>query len=91
MRLDTERIPVNPLRSPIGAVYVVHVTPNGAAIRSIREARGQGLRRLAHRIDRSPGYLSRIETELQGAGDETLRRIADALNVPVGAITRETP
>lgn len=65
--------------------------PNGAAIRHIREARGHSLRRLAGLIDRSPGYLSRIERNLQDAGEDTLRRIADALDVPIGAIARETP
>jgi transcriptional regulator with XRE-family HTH domain len=67
------------------------VTPNGAAIKALREARGLSLRRLAHLINRSPGYLSRIENDRQGAGDETLRLTAAALTVPIGAITRETP
>lgn len=67
------------------------MTPNGAALRSIREARGLSLRRLADLIERTPGYLSRIERNLQPAGAETLRRCADALNVPLDAITRETP
>lgn len=67
------------------------MTPNGAAIRYFREARGLSLRRLAHLINRSPGYLSRIETGQQGASDDTLRLAAAALTVPVDAITRETP
>ncbi|WP_442815123.1 helix-turn-helix domain-containing protein [Streptomyces sp. NBC_01298] len=66
------------------------MTPNGAAIRSIRKAQGRGLRWLAGRIDRSPGYLSKIEQERQSAGPETLRRIAAVLDVPVGAITKES-
>ncbi|MFD5027060.1 helix-turn-helix domain-containing protein [Streptomyces sp. NPDC058373] len=65
------------------------VTPNGAAIRVIRELRGLSLRRLAHLIGRDPGYLSHVETGRQGAGDETLRRIAGELRIPLDAITRE--
>lgn len=53
--------------------------------------RGLSLRRLAHLIDRDPGYLSHIETERQGAGGETLQRIAAGLQVPIEAITREKP
>lgn len=67
------------------------VTPNGAAIRSIRELCGMSLRRLAQLIGRDPGYLSRIEAEHRGATDETLRDIAKALKVPLAAITRELP
>ncbi|MET9956687.1 helix-turn-helix transcriptional regulator [Streptomyces sp. NPDC006339] len=65
------------------------MTPNGAAIRSIREARGLSLRRLAHLIERSPGFLSHIEREDDGASPETLGRIASSLAVPIEAITRE--
>lgn len=67
------------------------VTPNGAAIRSFREARGLSLRKLADLIDRDPGYLSHVETDKQGAGAETLNRIAQELRVPLAAITREKP
>ncbi|MFJ2399784.1 helix-turn-helix domain-containing protein [Streptomyces xanthochromogenes] len=67
------------------------MTPNGAAIRTIRELRGLTLRRLAHLIGRDPGFLSHIETEQQGAGNDTLQRIADELHVPIDAITREKP
>lgn len=65
------------------------MTPNGAAIRHLREARGLSLRRFAHLINRDPGYVSRIETGQQGAGEQTLRDMAGALNVPINAITRE--
>jgi len=47
------------------------------------------LRRLAQLIDRDPGYLSHVERDLQGAGDETLKRIAKKLDVSLDAITRE--
>ncbi|RSS59863.1 helix-turn-helix domain-containing protein [Streptomyces sp. WAC01280] len=65
------------------------MTPNGAAIRTIREARGMSLQRLARLIKRSPGFVSRIETEGRGASNETLNRIAIALHTPINAITRE--
>jgi len=47
------------------------------------------LQRLARLIERSPGFVSRIETEDRGASLETLNRIATALHTPVNAITRE--
>ena len=65
------------------------VTPNGAAIRAFRKLRGMSLRRLAQLVERDPGYLSHVERDLQGAGDETLKRIAKKLDVSLDAITRE--
>jgi transcriptional regulator with XRE-family HTH domain len=47
------------------------------------------LRRLAHLVNRDPGYLSHVERDQQGAGRETLQRIAEELGVPMKAITRE--
>jgi transcriptional regulator with XRE-family HTH domain len=67
------------------------VTPNGAAIRSIREARGFSLRRLALLIGIAPSTLSRIETAKRGASEENIRHIAKALDTPIEAITREFP
>lgn len=61
-------------------------------MRAIRTARGIGLRRLAEAIGIDPGYLSRIEKGQQGAGDGTLHRYAEELDVPIEAIThKETP
>ena len=87
----TQRNPLNALRPPIERPTLGVVTPNGAAIRSIRELCGMSLRRLAQLIGRDPGYLSRIEAEQRGATDETLRDIARELQVPLAAITRELP
>lgn len=67
------------------------MTPNGAAIRAIREARELGLTRLAHLIGKSPGYLSRVETGQRGAADGTLHRIAEELHVPLEAILKGEP
>jgi transcriptional regulator with XRE-family HTH domain len=69
----------------------VVVTPNGAAIRSIREARGFSLRRLAGLAGIAPSTLSRIETGQRGTGPVTIRSIASALDTPTEAITREFP
>jgi transcriptional regulator with XRE-family HTH domain len=55
-------------------------------MKAIRTARGIGLRRLANAIGVDPGYLSRVENGKQGAGDGTLHRYADGLNVPIEAI-----
>lgn len=87
----TQRIRAYTLQSGGSTHTLGAVTPNGAAIRSIREARGISLRRLAGLIDRDPGYLSHVETEKQGAGRKTLERIAHELQVPLAAITREKP
>lgn len=64
---------------------------NGVAIRSFRELRGLSLRRLAHLIGTDPGYWSRVETEKQSVGATPLHRAAAALDIPIAAITRETP
>ena len=61
-------------------------------MKAIREARGISLRQLAKDIGRDVGYLSRVEDDKQGAGDETLHRYANYLRVPIRAIThKENP
>ncbi|MFF5445417.1 helix-turn-helix domain-containing protein [Streptomyces sp. NPDC012888] len=67
------------------------MTPNGAAIRAIRKLQGMPLRQLANLTGRDPGYLWRVESDIQGASRETVRRIAEVLNIPEAAITRERP
>lgn len=88
---NTQVILTHTLRTPIEEPKLGVVTPNGAAIRSFREKCGLSLRRLAHLIDRDPGFVSRIEAEQRGAAEDTLRHIAAVLQVPVAAITREKP
>ena len=58
-------------------------------MKAIRTARGIGLRRLAEAIGIDPSYLSRIEKGTRGASDGTLHRYAEALNVPIAAITHK--
>lgn len=47
------------------------------------------LRRMSDLVKRSRGFLSQVERGLCGASEETLHRIAVALDVPVAAINRE--
>ena len=89
-RKDTRK-PIKRLAIAFVGLYVVPVTQNGAAIRSIREARGLSLRRLARLVGFSPSKLSRIETGKRGAAPEDIRSIATALDTPTEAITRESP
>lgn len=65
----------------------------GPAIRAHRERRGIGVRDLAATVGLSPSYLSRIETGKRlGRGIEwaTVAAIAEALKVPVEAISTRT-
>lgn len=69
---------------------VLLVTPNGAAIKALREARGYSQRRLARLSERHYSSISRLEAgRRQNTSPETVRRIAAALDVPIEAITRE--
>ena len=67
--------------------YVAVVRSNGAAIKALREATGLGLRDLARATNRDPGFISRLERGEREASPPTLRAIADALRVPLAAIT----
>lgn len=55
----------------------------GQFIADVRKERGMGLRALAREIRRSPSFLVMIEKNdpLPGVAEETLRRIARALDV----------
>jgi transcriptional regulator with XRE-family HTH domain len=65
------------------------VTPNGAAIRAIREAQRSSLRELAARAGVSPSYLAHIERGEKTPRRPTVNRIAQALGVPITAISWE--
>lgn len=64
------------------------MTPNGTAIRALRQRQFLSLRRLACLAKTSPSQLSRIERGKAGAGDDLTRRLAEALAVEVDDITR---
>lgn len=64
------------------------LTPNGAAIRQLREESGWNLRTFAIKARVSPGYLSKIETGTsRNVSPDALSRIAEALDAPMGALT----
>jgi HTH-type transcriptional regulator, competence development regulator len=54
----------------------------GQHIRKKREEKGLGLREMARKVDISPTYLSRVETdeETTPPSEDTLRTIADVLD-----------
>ena len=60
---------------------------NGASIRAIREALGVSVSAFAPRCDISQGYLSRVELGDKQPSPTALRAIADALGVPLDAIS----
>lgn len=64
------------------------MTPNGTAIRAIREAQKLSIKGLAHLTGLDRGHLSRMERGLVGASPEALTRIATALDVTPADITR---
>jgi len=61
--------------------------PNGAAMRALRVALKVSLRQVQQLTGLDRGHLSRLERGLAGAGPETIRRYAAALDVPTAAIT----
>ncbi|HEY1820381.1 MAG TPA: helix-turn-helix transcriptional regulator [Trebonia sp.] len=60
---------------------------NRSAIRAIRQGKRIGLRGLSRQTGLNRGFLSQIELGRRGASARTLSRIAEALEVPVEAIT----
>lgn len=48
-----------------------------------------GIRGLAESVGVHRAYLSRLERGQRGASDDTVIRIAEALSVPIEAITRD--
>lgn len=60
---------------------------NGATVRVVRELTGISQHDLAARCAISQGTLSNIERGIHGTSPETNRKLADALGVPLEAIT----
>lgn len=57
----------------------------GTTIRQLRKERGLTLNQLAALIESDVGNLSRLERGVQGYSDAILKKLADALSVPVAA------
>jgi transcriptional regulator with XRE-family HTH domain len=55
----------------------------GQRLRSRRQEMGLSLRELAQRVDLTASFLSQIERDLASPSIESLRRISDALEVPI--------
>lgn len=58
----------------------------GTNIRTLRKEKGLTLNQLAAEIGSDVGNLSRLERDKQGYTDELLKKIGDALGVPVAAL-----
>lgn len=65
--------------------------PNGAAIKSLREAIGITQKTLAERTGISQSAMSQVESGDSGLRPDNLRRVADVLGVPLDAITSVIP
>lgn len=55
----------------------------GKSIRAARKAKGMNLEQLAHIVETDSGNLSRLERGLQGASQELLVKIMDALDLTI--------
>lgn len=64
---------------------------NYEAIRAIRHAWGYTAKQLAEMAGISQPYMHRIEKGTYAGSPRVLKAIADALHVPVGAITMPKP
>jgi len=63
---------------------------NGATLKAIRTLNGYGLRELAGKSGVSVSYLSELENGRDvNVRPPTMRKLADALGVPVAALARD--
>lgn len=60
---------------------------NHEALRAIREARRLPAQQVARDVEISPQYLCDIENGRRNPRPEVIQRLAEILDVPVGAIT----
>ncbi|MEM8555714.1 MAG: helix-turn-helix domain-containing protein [Pseudomonadota bacterium] len=63
----------------------------GEDIRALRKARGMTLGDLAGKLDCSTGWLSQVERDKSTVRHRDVKRIADALDVPLSLLFGETP
>jgi transcriptional regulator with XRE-family HTH domain len=64
---------------------------NGAALRSIRELAGVKQKTLAAHLGIKPSTMSQVESGRHNLHPEKLRKAADYLGVPLGAISTTIP
>lgn len=62
---------------------------NGEALRTIRERTGYKNSTLASRAGISPSYLTELENGTKPGSVEVIRKLADALGCPLGALLQE--
>lgn len=67
------------------------MTSLGADLRALRKARGLTLEALAGQLDCSVGWLSQVERDISSPDPTDLRRMADALNVPLSLFSASAP
>jgi len=68
---------------PVPGAVTLAVLKGKTTIRAWREYRGLTMRELARRIGMTPAYLSQIETDKRNPTVDTLRRIADELEIDI--------
>ena len=64
---------------------------NGAALRSVRDLVGISRGELGRRVGIHGATISNLELGNHGASPEVMRKLADALGVPLDAITIPVP
>ena len=64
---------------------------NGASIRAIREPLGMKQHELADAAGISRSHMNKIEQDVEQPSPAVIRKIADALGVPLAAITYPVP
>lgn len=77
------------LRTALRLASFQCVRPNGKALRAIRKAKNKSLQTLGTQAGINKAHLWRVEMGLAGISEQTLHRIAEALDEPVDAFTDE--
>jgi transcriptional regulator with XRE-family HTH domain len=72
-------------------VYGCPMQVNGEAVKSFRILRGRSMRDLAMAAGIDVAHLSRVESGLKGATDETIQNLAVELGVSPGSISYPDP
>lgn len=76
--------PLTALPVPANAEGTVDASLVGADIRALRKSRGLKLNEVALKIGRSVGFVSQLERGLSDPSLSDLRKLATALDVPIG-------